>query len=301
MGNKDIHQIDELVGAGIDFEVCGRPSGTESSLLDFYQFASEHMAAIPWLKLEQMGWIEGGRNISTLAPLVETFYNRGNKQSLFRKSKTASDFLICFWLSRVELKAKEIFLQTPHMTFNRDKFGHDALHEISRLSPDVHSLGYLHEVLAGYGVILVYEMAIPGIKSDGVVTKLDNGLPVVGLSLRYKRLDYFWFTLMHELSHIVLHYDEIDSPIIEDLEADDQELLELQANKLALNTFIPRKDWNRCPPKYEKTNDSIIEFAQKMGIHPAIVAGRLQKETDQFDHYRKIVDEINIMDFIGGQ
>lgn len=298
MEGKNTTQIEELVEKGVDFEVHSKPKDPRATLIDFYQFATEHVDSIPWRKLEAAGWINEGRDISALAPLVESFHDSGQKKSLFRKSKTANDFLVCFWLARVESKAKEAFLQSPQMTFDIERFNQDALYEISRLSSNVNAIGNLKNTLAEYGVILVYELAIPGIKSDGVVTKLANGLPVVGLSLRYSRLDYFWFTLLHELSHIVLHYEKIDSPIIEDLESHDQDLLEKQADMLARNTFIPRKDWYRCPPKYDKSEVSIIEFAEKMGIHPAIVAGRLQKETDQYDRYRKIVDEINIMDFI---
>ena len=34
-----------------------------------------------------------------------------------------------------------------------------------------------------------------------------NGAPVAALTLRYDRLDNFWFTLLHELAHIALHMD----------------------------------------------------------------------------------------------
>jgi len=300
MDENKLNPIKELANNGIDFEVCGNQDGQATNFLDFYKFTTANMDSIPWLKLEKAGWIEPGRNISALAPLIQSIHTVGNRNSLFRKSKTANDFLVYFWSARVELKAKQIFIESENLQFDKERFNQDALFEISRLSPDINVLNKLPEILANYGIILVYEIAFPGIKSDGLVTKLDNGIPVVGLSLRYKRLDYFWFTLLHELSHIILHYDQIDSPIIENLDITDQELTERQADRLALNTFISRKDWNRCPPKYEKTDESIITFAKKMGIHPAIVAGRLQKETDRFDHYRKIIDEIDIMDIIRG-
>jgi HTH-type transcriptional regulator/antitoxin HigA len=300
VAKKSKKTIESLANNGEDFEVCGLQREQSSSLLDFYQFALEKMEHIPWLKLEKMGWIEKGRNIPALSPLLETFLRGSSEKALFRKSNTADDLLVCFWLSRVELKAKEAFINSPEMYFVREAFTKDILHDISRLSTDVSSIRRLPEILAKYGIILVYEKAAPGTKSDGVVTKLDNGLPVIGMTLRYSRLDNFWFTLMHELSHVILHYDEINDPIIEDLDSNDQKLFEKQADKLSNNILIPRRDWNRCPPKYEKSNESIIAFAQKMNIHPAIVAGRLQKETAHFDRYRSIVDAVNIIDILEG-
>jgi HTH-type transcriptional regulator/antitoxin HigA len=166
------------------------------------------------------------------------------------------------------------------------------------VAPD--SVRDLPAILKGYGIILVFQKGPSGIKSDGVVTKLENGLPVIGMTLRYPRLDNFWFTLMHELSHVLLHYEEIGTPIIEDLQLEDQEMLEKQANKLTQNLLIPRKDWYRCPPRFERTNDSIIKFANKLGIHPSIVAGRLQREIDRYDLFRDIVDKNDVREIIWG-
>lgn len=40
--------------------------------------------------------------------------------------------------------------------------------------------------------------------------KLPNGSPVVALTLRYDRLDNFWFTLFHKLAHVALHLEKDD-------------------------------------------------------------------------------------------
>lgn len=69
---------------------------------------------------------------------------------------------------------------------------------------------------------------------DGVVIKTDNG-PVIGMSLRYDRVDNFWFTLIHELSHIAKHYKEQNSIIVDDLDSNihqNCEKIENEANEL---------------------------------------------------------------------
>ena len=183
MDKEKSNPIEELANNGIDFEVHAVPNDQETNFLDFYKFASSSMDSIPWSKLERAGWIESGRNISTLAPLIQSFHDAGKRNSLFRKSKTANDFLAYFWLSKIELKARQIFIESDMQEFSKERFNQDALFEISRLSPNINVLNELPEILATYGIILIYEMAIPGIKSDGVVAKLDNGCGCLVYSL----------------------------------------------------------------------------------------------------------------------
>ena len=56
--------------------------------------------------------------------------------------------------------------------------------------------------IADYGIRFIVVEPLPGIKVDGVALWLDNESPVIGVSVRFDRIDAFWFTLMHEFSHI---------------------------------------------------------------------------------------------------
>jgi HTH-type transcriptional regulator/antitoxin HigA len=120
---------------------------------------------------------------------------------------------------------------------------------------------------------------------------------VVALSLRYSRLDYFWFTLMHELAHLCLHPESLKAAIIENLDGEAESLIELEADKLALNSFVPRNVWRNCPPKYSFSKDTVVNFAREVGIHPAIVAGRLRKELNRYDCLSGMVNDIDVREF----
>jgi HTH-type transcriptional regulator/antitoxin HigA len=144
------------------------------------------------------------------------------------------------------------------------------------------------------GIILVYERALPRMKLDGVVFRLDSGHPVIGISFRFPRLDNFWFTLMHELAHISLHMRFLDDPFFDDLETDSEEVAEKQASRLAKDSFVERQLWRNCEPKYDKSDNAVIKFSKKIGIHPAIVAGMLQRELNEFYMFRKIVDDVDV-------
>lgn len=300
MREKMEHPIYDLAKKGYDFEVLGSHSSQKNNVSELFSYLSDNLAQIPWKDLEKRGWIKGERNISSLAPLVSAFFNESTGKALFRKSKRANETILPFWLSRIETQAKIKFIDKPNLRFEKEAFNPGEMAKLAQKSVDPNFIreipAYLHE----FGILLVYEQGLPGMKADGVVMRLENGAPVIGMSLRFTRLDNFWFTLFHELAHIVLHYDIIKFPLVEENGIDSVGKFEVSANRLAQNAFVARNIWNRCPPKYEHTEESIVKFAEEQNIHPAIVAGMLQKETNRYDRYRSLVDSVNVVQIIKG-
>ena len=156
-------------------------------------------------------------------------------------------------------------------------------------------------VLLDRGIILVYERAIPAAKVDGVVFKLKNGNPVIGLSLRYARLDHYWFTLMHELAHVVLHDEQLSTPIVDDLDVDSSDLIERQANRLAANSMIPSNLWRTCPAKASLKVADVISFAIELRIAPHIVAGRLRRELGRHEVFTDLAHSVNVREMLLGE
>ncbi len=94
---------------------------------------------------------------------------------------------------------------------------------------------------------------------------------MLAISNRGGRADLFWFTLFHELSHVLMEHRRemlfnIDN--VEDNEAD----------KMASDMLIDRNEWNRFIKSNVFTEEAIIKFANKLDILPCIVLGRLHKE-----------------------
>lgn len=135
-------------------------------------------------------------------------------------------------------------------------------------------------LLADYGIRLVVIEHLPRCKIDGAALWLSEDAPVIALSLRYDRIDYFWFTLMHELSHIE-HRDaeRIDAEIAEPEPATDPDCIEDRANRDAVNDLVGQSKLEsfirRNSPIFLKK--SIIQFANTVGTHPGIVVGQLQR------------------------
>ena len=252
---------------------------------------------LPKQELIKNGWLSNDDSLSSLVPLFSNIMNDKFK-TLFRKNATANDALYALWLSRISEIAKIKVLTTDIHEFQR--LTKEDLKEIAHYSIDESLIKELPQILAHYGIILIYEKSIPGMKLDGVVFKLISGHPVIGISLRYPRLDHFWFTLLHELSHIVLHFEQLDNPIFDDLEQESSELIEKQANRLAKSSFVERSIWRNCEPKYQIGDNAIFRFAKKVNIHPAIIAGLLRYEKNNYEIYNNIIHKTDVRKLVFG-
>ena len=140
---------------------------------------------------------------------------------------------------------------------------------------------------AGIRLIVVRHFAKTYI--DGAALLEEDDTAVVGLSLRYDRIDYFWFTLMHELSHLALGHVEPGSFVVDDLEARSQDAKEREADEMAMETLIPSKAWEAEPVLARTTLGFVVGMAEKLGIHPAIVAGRVRHETRNYRLFSKLM------------
>ena len=282
-----------------DFEVVHNETqiSDAKSYYESYKKFREILEALPKSELINRGWMTSKDDLASMVPLFQNIHSN-TLGGLFRKSDTSNVALCSAWQTRVSTIAK--LLVTANQIDEFHGIEKRDLKDIAKLSPDETVIQELPKILAKKGIILVYERALPSMKLDGVVFKLESGHPVIGISFRYPRLDNFWFTLMHELAHVRLHFDHLIDPIFDDLESDEKDIIEIQANRLAKNSFVERSVWRNCKAKYTKNEDVVIDFASEIGVHPAIVAGMLQKETSSYNIYRRIIDKVNIRKEIFG-
>lgn len=190
------------------------------------------------------------------------------------------DVMLHAWRARVTARAREAFASIEDV--------HEPLElkwmpGLVRLSNDTRGPLRAVEVLADRGIILIVEPQVPGLKIDGAAFIVD-GRPVIGMTIRTDTVDNFWFTLMHELAHVTLHfstglavgfYDQTD----QETSVDEQEE---EANRFASNLLIPEERWRRSTARIAKSAAVIERFANELGIHPAIVFGRIRKERGEW-------------------
>ena len=136
--------------------------------------------------------------------------------------------------------------------------------------------------LASIGVRLVLVEFLPRMKMDGVTLWLNEKAPVIGLSMRFDRIDYFWFTLVHELMHVkykdAFSFDERlagEDP----LATKEKPEAEQRADSEAAQFLVPNDELEdfimRVGPLFYRTK--IIQFANRIKVHPGIIVGQLQR------------------------
>lgn len=147
-------------------------------------------------------------------------------------------------------------------------------------------------MLADIGIQVIFEPALPGSLIDGAAFLATDMRPIIGLTLRFDRVDYFWFTLLHELAHVWKHLNTPNDGFIDRIDAtDDGKRREQEANRIARDTLIPRQVWNRSTARIDTTLSSIIDLAAELSIHPAIVAGRIHYESGKYGRFRSLMGQ----------
>ena len=143
------------------------------------------------------------------------------------------------------------------------------------------------EMLNRWGIYLIVVPHLPHTHLNGASFLSPQGRPIIGLTLRHDRLDNFWFTLLHELGHILLHIQDQQQVFFDDTEhlmttADTVE--EQEANAFARDTLLPAQAWTRHAAALTagEHEQLVLELAEEIQISPAIVAGRIRYETGDY-------------------
>ncbi len=247
-------------------------------------------AKAPVADMIRRRWIRRCETTDTLAHEVLHFLNISSlddsPQLAAAARKSIADQEEAFigqvaWLCRVRELAGRV--QAEPFSVGRVEKYSDELHA---LTISEHEIRKVPAVLAKMGIRFVIVEHLPRTHIDGYALLLDETTPVIALSLRYGRIDWFWFTLAHELSHI--HHEDrplVDNDLVGRSRIPPVEDIERRANEDASSWLIPAATLNsfiaRTKPRYSKRR--IIQFANLHQIHPGIVVGQLQHQ-DEIDY-----------------
>jgi len=194
------------------------------------------------------------------------------------------------WVYRVKEIANEMIVA---------KYSPNSLHEaINKLKNLLHApeeTRKVPKILAEGGIRFVIVETIASAKIDGVCFWLNDKSPVIGMSLRYDRIDNFWFVLRHEIEHVLQGHGLVKIMIDSELEGEKAGIgsniaeEERIANEAAMNFCVPQNTLDRfiarkAPFFYER---DILGLANTLKIHPGLVAGQLQHRTERYDRFRQ--------------
>jgi len=144
--------------------------------------------------------------------------------------------------------------------------------------PDVF-LPRLRSIFAECGIAFVLLPHLKNSGINGVVKWITQDRVVLAMNDRRAHADTFWFSLFHEIKHVLQQKTKTVF-----VSASSQEMrvmdarLETEADDFAQNYLIPAKDYRRFAPNKYTSDAQIVAFARSIGIHPGVVAGRLQHD-----------------------
>ena len=259
----------------------------------------------PLKDMQKRGWIEQSSNIAVVESQVLNFYGiSGFDQPIYfqhaaRKSTdhgsiTPSQLA---WLYRARNLARAVSITGPFS----DRSVAEALVELDKLKADIEETRRVPAVLAKAGIRFVIVAPLPRSKIDGVCFWLDDKSPVIALSLRFDRIDWFWHTLAHEIGHLK-NGEGKESPTLDtqlvgsDAQPFDQKMdSEKAADQFATGFLVDQSKLDnfiaRVHPLYSKVR--IAAFANKVQVHPGIVVGQLQHRGKiTFAHSREYLAKV---------
>lgn len=194
-------------------------------------------------------------------------------------ARTMDEYAFKAWQACALRKARTLTLKD---TYQRGVITSEWIRDLVRLSAFDSGPLLAQEYMSNHGIALVFERHFDKTYLDGAAM-LDGEVPVVALTLRHDRVDNFWFALLHELIHVQRHLTS-DEPCIAD-NLDDKTRTsdqELEADREAGEALIPEAAWANALVRSSHATEDAISLARQLQIHPAIVAGRVRKETENW-------------------
>lgn len=244
----------------------------------------------PIKELQKRGWIRSGDDLAMieadLKELLETSSLDDEPTLSVAMRKSAPDVELTpaqrLWCHRVRQIARSLVV--GEFCTDRLSSCERELRKIAAYSQEVRKIP---TILSSYGIRYVVVEPLSGGKIDGMTTWIDINKPVIAMSVRYDRIDNFWHTLCHELSH-VRHGDALSVDVFDDviepggLPLHVKPLTERRADKEAAEMLVPPEEMEsfvrRVSPLYSK--ERINQFANRIRIHPGVIVGQLQNRKE---------------------
>jgi len=237
--------------------------------------------SFPYSEMAKIGWLPSTKknnekvlNLRQFFEVVKLSLLTGNlipgiacrRQMLIGADVEKMDYSLIAWAQKAKLESRSVETQPINLKLLADYI--PRFREMTKKHPE-EFCPELVGLLAQCGVALIFLPHLKGSFLHGA-TFIEKNKIVIGLTVRGKDADRFWFSFFHELAHILMgHIYQIDGTSEDD---------EIKADEFASDTLIPPLEFAHFTIKKSFTRDSIIEFADKIGVDAGIVVGRLQKD-----------------------
>lgn len=177
-----------------------------------------------------------------------------------------TDYALVAWAQKARLEARNVITKQINLKKLSSSLG--EIRGMTEQDPAVFC-PTLTDLMARCGIALIFLPHIKGSFLHGA-TFMDGKKIVMGLTVRGKYADKFWFSLFHEIGHVLHgHIYQAEGTSKED---------ESKANEFAGNTLIPRIEYNEFFSRKDFSKNSIVSFSRSLKIAVGILVGRLQND-----------------------
>lgn len=280
--------------------VLGVPAGFWTNLESIYRDKIERVQdelnmeddlelvrRFPYAKMASMRWVDQADKLPDRVRHLRQFFEVVKLRSIFSlpiqayvcrsaKRSTKLDYWLAAWAQKASREARNIEAKTIDLQKLRDlipKLRSMTKANLSLIQDE------LVDLFADCGVALVLLPHIPSSYLNGL-SFLDGDRLVLGLTLRGKDADIFWFSLFHELHHLLENHVEATKDVLDEWEK--------EADDFARNALIPKELYEPFCKRSDLDRDDILVFSDSIDVSPGIVVGRLQK--DGFISYNRLND-----------
>ncbi|MPZ75101.1 MAG: HigA family addiction module antidote protein [Deltaproteobacteria bacterium] len=259
----------------------------------------------PIKEMLKRGWIEPSENVDVLEARVLKFFEVGSldQKPYFSHAarKTSSDPELTQAQSAWLFRAKHLAQGLHAASFSVGRFN-EALDRLKVLLEEREEIRRIPKILAECGIRLVILEPLPKTQIDGVTFWLDENSPVIALSIRFDRIDWFWHTLSHELGHVnardgLRNNVSLDTDLVgEEVQpgedkSENEKLVDLFACEFLVQQAELENFIRRVRPLYGRMR--VMSFAKRIRVHPGIVVGQLQhRKQIHWSYYRGMLDKV---------
>ena len=148
----------------------------------------------------------------------------------------------------------------------------------------------LEEIFSECGVAFVLLPKMKNAAINGAVKWLSPSKAVIAMNDRRNYADTFWFSLFHEIKHVIQHKVTYVMVTGANTINDINTTLEKEADEFARNYLITKADYSNFIKKKDFSEKAIIDFSREIEIDPGIIVGRLQK--DGLLNYRSMLNKL---------
>ncbi|MCF6268781.1 MAG: HigA family addiction module antitoxin [Melioribacteraceae bacterium] len=224
--------------------------------------------------------------LSKVYQIENIAFRQTNKKEVSKENLKA-------WLRFGEIEAAKI--ETKDFSLERLKYSLPKIRKLNLLEPKEYS-SKLVNILAECGIALVFLPYFKNTFVNGATRWINANKVTIMVTPKHKMEDILWFTLFHEIGHVIKHSKKENYISFWDTNNlnDNYRAKEKEADKFASEMIIPQSQWNKFLKNGLFTYSEIRRFANEAKVKPGIVAGRLSKETGNWSKYSKLRNRVDV-------